>query len=60
MFENVIGNKKLTTSLKDDIKNGLLPPSILMVGNSFVGKLTTALEIVSLAFTIESYSLQMF
>lgn len=45
MFENVIGNKKLTTSLKDDIKNGLLPPSILMVGNSFVGKLTTALEI---------------
>ena len=45
MFENVIGNKKLTDSLKDDIKNTLLPPSILLVGQSFVGKLTTALEI---------------
>ena len=45
MFENVIGNKKLTSSLKEDIKNALLPPSILLVGEPFVGKLTTALEI---------------
>jgi len=45
MFENVIGNKKLIASLKDDIKNSLLPPSILLVGEPFVGKLTTALEI---------------
>ena len=48
MFENVIGNKKLTSSLKDDIKNLLLPPSILLVGESFIGKLTTALEIARL------------
>ena len=45
MFENVIGNKKLTSSLKDDIKNTLFPPSILLVGEHFIGKLTTALEI---------------
>ena len=45
MFENVIGNKKLTTSIKEDMKNGLLPSSILLVGEIFVGKLTTALEI---------------
>lgn len=45
MFENVIGNKKLICSLREDIKNGLLPPSILLVGHPFVGKLTTALEI---------------
>ena len=45
MFENVIGNKKLIASLKDDIKNSLLPPSILLVGEPFIGKLTTALEI---------------
>ncbi len=45
MFENVIGNKKLTSSLKDDIKNTLFPPSILLVGERFIGKLTTALEI---------------
>ena len=45
MFENVIGNKNLTFSLKEDINKSLLPPSILLVGETFVGKLTTALEL---------------
>ncbi|MGP1437942.1 MAG: hypothetical protein ACTTKH_02585 [Treponema sp.] len=45
MFENVIGNKKLISALKYDIKNMLLPPSILLTGEPFTGKLTTALEI---------------
>ena len=62
MFENVIGNKKLIDSLKDDIKNSLLPPSILLVGEPFVGKLTTALEIAlaNLVCKVEFYNLQMF
>ncbi len=45
MFENVIGHKKIISSLKSEITTASLPPSILIAGSSFSGKLTLALEI---------------
>ena len=45
MFENVIGNKSVIKSLKEDIQSKHLPPAILLAGGENAGKLTTALEI---------------
>jgi len=45
MFENIIGNKNVIASLKEDIHSKHLPPSILLSGGENAGKLTTALEI---------------
>lgn len=45
MFENIIGNQNVITSLKEDIHSQHLPPSLLLSGGKNVGKLTTALEI---------------
>ena len=45
MFENVIGNKSVIKSLKEDIQSKHLPPAILLAGGENTGKLTTALEI---------------
>ncbi len=44
MFENVL-YQDATNLLCADIKNGMLPQSLLLVGPSCAGKLTTALEI---------------
>ena len=45
MFENVIGHKKTISSLKSEITQDRLAPSILLSGECFQGKLTIALEI---------------
>ncbi len=44
MFENIIG-QRVTAQLTDDIQSASLPPSILLSGPAYAGKLTAALEL---------------
>ncbi len=45
MFENILGHEEIISDLKDAVTEGRLPGSMLFYGDSFGGKLTTALEL---------------
>lgn len=45
MFENVLFQNHIVSTLKKEIHDGSLPQSLLFYGESFSGKLTTALEL---------------
>lgn len=45
MFDNIIGQQKITENLINDYSSGKLPHSILVSGPGFSGKLTIALEL---------------
>ena len=45
MFENIIGQDKATSLLRSELENRALPGSLLIHGEPFSGKLSTALEI---------------
>ncbi len=45
MFENLIGHTVLKETIKSDIENSKIPPSILFSGEKNGGKLTAALEL---------------
>jgi len=46
VFENIIGQKNVTSLLSNDITKGTLPNSLIFHGDNSTGKLTTALEVV--------------
>lgn len=48
VFENIIGQKKVTSLLSNDIISGTLPNSLIFHGDNSTGKLTTALEVVKI------------
>jgi DNA polymerase III delta prime subunit len=45
VFENIIGQDKATSLLRSELENRALPGSLLIHGEPFSGKLSTALEI---------------
>ena len=45
MFENIIGQEKTISALQHDVDSQTLPGSLLIHGEPYSGKLTTALEI---------------
>ncbi|OQY38648.1 MAG: hypothetical protein B6229_05470 [Spirochaetaceae bacterium 4572_7] len=45
MFENLLFQQHLTSTLIREVKDGTLPQSLLFYGDSFSGKLTAALEL---------------
>ncbi len=45
MFENILGHEEIISDLKVAVVEGRLPGSMLFYGESFGGKLTTALEL---------------
>jgi len=44
VFDNIIGQKKVISSLKQEIRDGRVPQSLLFYGKPYTGKLTAALE----------------
>jgi len=48
VFENIIGQKNVTSLLSNDISKGALPNSLIFHGDNSTGKLTTALELVKI------------
>jgi DNA polymerase-3 subunit gamma/tau len=45
MFDNILGHEALVEELSRDVREGILPPSLLFYGPELSGKLTTALEL---------------
>ncbi len=45
MFENILGHEEIISDLRRAVTEGRLPASVLFYGESFGGKLTTALEL---------------
>lgn len=46
MFENIIGQDRATSLLREELAAGTLPRAILIHGEQYAGKLSTALEVV--------------
>lgn len=44
MFENIVGNRPVTTRLEREIRTGTAARAMLFVGNDFTGKMSCALE----------------
>ena len=44
MYDNIIGHRRVTSRLSENLRNGALPPSILFAGAPLGGKGTVALE----------------
>ncbi|NIZ46644.1 hypothetical protein PVA44_04885 [Entomospira nematocerorum] len=58
MFEGIISQSNITTQLTQDIAEGTMPPSIMIFGEAYTGKLSIALEIARILTCLQDKSSQ--